>query len=148
MSASDICKELIGKSKLTQKQVAEQMGWTEQSLSNRFRRKSLSSDEFIKMLEILGYEIEIVEAESKDEVKIRRKGVGKTVKMMVGGVKYDTSKADALCHSDDSKDMFYEIYRDDDGRYFVVNYVKLAGGVNTITPIGEEDALRIIEKTE
>lgn len=147
MSATDICKELIGKSKLLQREVAEKMGWTEQSLSNRFRRKSLSADEFLKMLEILGYDIKIVEAESKDEVKIRRKGIGSTVKMMVGGVKYDTSKADAICHSDESKDMFYEVYRDDEGRYFIVNYVKWDGGVNTITPIGEDDAIRIIEET-
>ena len=65
---------------------------------------------------------------------------------MVNGVKYDTYKSDAICHSDESKDVFCELYRDEQGRYFVATYVKWDGGVSSISPIGDEDANRLIEQ--
>ena len=76
----------------------------------------------------------------------KRNIVHSSYEMMVNGVKYDTFKADAICHSDESEDMFCELYRDENGRYFVAQYVKWEGGVSSISPIGEEDAQRLIEK--
>lgn len=146
MRAVDICKDFIERSSIQQKDVAEKMGWTPQGISNKFRRNSLSADEFIKLLEILGYELKIVEKDTSDEVFTRRKGVGARLRLMVNGVKYDTYKADAICHSDESEEMFYELYRDTEGRYFVAQYVKWDGGVSSISPIGEEDAAKLMQK--
>lgn len=146
MTPAQICKELIERSSLQQKEVAEKMGWTEQGICNRFRRNTLSAEDFIKILSILGYEMKIVEVDTNDEVYTRRKGVGERLKMMVNGVRYDTYKADAICHSDESEDIFYELYRDDEGRYFVAQYVKWDGGVSAISPIGEEDAHKLMKK--
>lgn len=146
MTPAEIVKDLISRSSMQQKEVAEKMGWTEQSISNKFRRNSLTAEEYLKMLEILGYELKIVERDTSEEVFTRRKGVGERLKMMVNGVKYDTYKADAICHSDESEDIFYELYVDQEGRYFVAQYVNWEGGVNSISPIGREDAERIREK--
>lgn len=146
VTPAEVVKDLISRSSMQQKDVAEKMGWTEQAISNKFRRNSLSAEEYLKMLEILGYELKIVESETSEEVFTRRKGVGSRLKMMVNGIKYDTYKADALCHSDENEDIFYELYVDQEGRYFVAQYVNWDGGVNSISPIGAEDAKRLIEK--
>lgn len=146
MTTAQICKDLIERSSLQQKDVADQMGWTQQSISNKFRRNSLSAEEFRQIIEILGYDIKIVVNETSEEIKTRRKGVGERLQMMVNGVKYDTFKADAICHSDETEDIFHELYQDIEGRYFVAQYVKWAGGVSSISPIGEADAMKLIEK--
>lgn len=146
MSTSEICKDLISRSGYQQKEVAEKMGFTQQSFCNKLRRNSLSADEFIKLIGIIGYEVKIVEVTTSEEVRSRRKGVGKRLQMMVNGVRYDTAKADAICHSDESEDLFCELYQNDDGTYFVAQYVTWDGGVSSITPIGYDDAQRIIAK--
>lgn len=146
VTPTEICKDLIDRSPLQQKEVAEKMGWSQQRICNKLRRNDLSADEFSKLLGILGYEMRIVEVDTSDEVSARRKGVGARLKMMVNGVKYDTYKSDAICHSDESKDVFCELYRDEQGRYFVATYVKWDGGVSSISPIGDEDANRLMEQ--
>ena len=146
MTAAEICKGLIERSTLRQKDVADKMGWTQQSISNKFRRNTLSAEEFRKIIEILGFEIKIVVNETSEEIKTRRKGVGERLQLMVNGVKYDTYKADAICHSDESEDIFYELYQDIEGRYFVAQYVKWEGGVSSISPIGKKDAEKLMKK--
>jgi len=66
--------------------------------------------------------------------------------MMVNGIKYDTYKSDAICHSDETEDSFDELYEDDEGRYFVAHYVNWEGGVNYISPISQEAASKMIHK--
>ena len=146
MTAAEIIKDLLSKSEIQQKELGEKMGWSEVGISNRLRRNSLSAEHFLKMLDILGYEIKVVEQETGEVEKARRKGVGERLRMMVAGVKYDTAKADAICHSNTDDYCFYELYRDDDGRYFVAQYANWTGGVNSISPISEEDAMKIMEK--
>lgn len=146
MTAAEICKGLIERSTLRQKDVADKMGWTQQSISNKFRRNTLSAEEFRKIIEILGFEIKIVVNETSEEIKTRRKGVGERLQLMVNGVRYDTYKAGAICHSDESEEIFYELYQDIEGRYFVAQYVKWDGGVSSISPIGKEDAEKLMKK--
>ena len=102
MTTAQICKDLIERSTLQQKDIAERLGLTQQNVSNKIRRNRLYAEEFKKIIEMLGYEIKIVKTETKDEIKTRRKGVGKRLRMMVNGVKYDTFKSDAICHSNES----------------------------------------------
>lgn len=146
MTPTDMCRQLIEKSDMQQKDVAQKMGWTQQSISNKFRRNSLSADEFVKMLGVLGYEIKLVESDTNEEICYKRKGIGDRLKMMVNGVKYDTFKADAICHTEQTDSIFDELYKDDEGRYFVAHYVMWEGGVSSISPIGEEDAKKFSEK--
>ncbi len=146
MTPTEILKDLIKRSPMQQKEVAERMGWSPEGTSNKLRRGTISADEFAQMLEILGYEMKIVEIDTSAEVTARRRGVGKRLNMLVNGIRYDTYKADAICHSDESKDMFVELYRDDEGRYYVANYVNWEGGISSISPIGEADALTLMEE--
>lgn len=145
MTPAEIIKDLLSKSEIQQNELGEKMGWSEVAISNRLKRDAFSAKSFIEMLDILGYRIEIVGKETGRIERERRKGVGERIKMMVGGIKYDTAKADAICHSDTGECCFYELYRDDSGRYFVAQYANWNGGVNSISPIGEDDALKMMK---
>ena len=41
---------------------------------------------------------------------------------MVSGITFDTAKADALCHTDVEDGRYMELYRDPEGRFFIVHY--------------------------
>lgn len=140
LKVAEICKDFISRSDKQQKEIAQMMGWTPQLLCNKLRKNNLSAEEFISLLGKLGYEIKIVSTDNRDETTPMKRGVGKRLKMMVNGVKYDTYKADAICHSDETENYFLELYKDIEGRYFVAQYVMWEGGVSSITPISEEDA--------
>lgn len=143
VTASDQCKKLIERSDMLQKDVAKAMGWTEASLCNRFRRNSLSAEEFMKIMDILGFEIQIVCKGTQEEVKLRKTGVGPRLKMMVNGIKYDTFKSDAICHTDENQPCYDEVYRDEEGRYFVAHYVNWEGGTSSISPISKDDVQKL-----
>lgn len=143
VTASEQCKKLIERSDMLQKDVAKEMGWTEASLCNKFRRNSLSADEFMKIIDILGFEAQIVSKDTQEEVKLRQTGVGPRLKMMVNGIKYDTYKSDAICHTDETQPCFDEVYRDEEGRYFVAHYVNWDGGISSISPIDESDVEKL-----
>ena len=146
MNTIDFLKKLIAKSGMKQKEVACGLGMTEQTLCNKFRRGSISSKEFVDIIEYLGYEVKVVEKNTEEEVETRKAGVGERLKMMVNNVKYDTFKASALCHTDETQETFDELYVDDEGRYFVAHYVKWEGGVSSISPISELAAKMMIER--
>ena len=145
MTVAETAKEIIKKSDLQQAQVARLMGWTPQNLSNRLGRNTLYAEDFMKLLDVLGYKALIVEKDSEEEVKTRKRGLAPRIQMMVNGVKYDTYKADALCHSEPIQDcMFIELYKTDDGKYFLAQVMLFDGGVDSITPVRKEVAERMI----
>lgn len=145
MTVAEIAKELIKKSDLQQAEVARLMGWTPQNLSGRLSRNSLSAEDFRTLLDVIGYKAIIVEKDNQEEIKTRKKGIAPRLRMMVNGVKYDTYKADALCHSEPIQDcMFHELYRTDEGKYFLAQVMLCDGAVDSITPIDEEAAKRLL----
>ena len=149
MNATQIVRSLIRDNNVYQSSVAKKLGWTGQALSNKLRRNMLSADEFFKVIEALGCEIKIIKTETQDEfvAKQRKKGVGLRLRQMVDGVRYDTANADAICHWDDGEIM-HELYQNDDGSYFVAQYVHWECGINSILPISETDAERLKAKYE
>ena len=148
VTVAEQCKKLIERSTMQQKEVAKKMGWTEANFCNKLRRNTLSAEDFLRIVEILGCQIQIVGKENQEEIKVRQTGVGPRLRMMVNGVKYDTYKADAICHTDETRPSFDEVYRDNEGRYFVAHYVKWDGGVSSISPIAEEDVKALFEVSE
>ena len=146
MNVAEMCKSLISQSKIRQKDIAEKMNKTSQSLSNKFNRNTLSAEEFVKIIKLLGYEIAIKNPSTGEEIHTYQQGVGKRIQMTVNGVKYDTFKANAICHSNENDVIFSELYQDRDGRFFVAQYANWKGGRCSISPIGEDDAKILIEK--
>lgn len=145
MNASEKTKELINRSGTLNKDVAEHLGCTPAALSNKLRRNTLTAEEFMKIIEFLGYEMKIVNAETSNEIKERKRGIGERLRMMVNGIKYDTYNADAVGHSEPGGDIFYELYKDEKDRYFVAAYMNWENGVNSISPISEGAAKEMMK---
>lgn len=59
MNAKDIIKEAMTADSITQKELAEALGWSsQQSVGNMLARKnSMRLDNFVKMLNEMGYEV-------------------------------------------------------------------------------------------
>lgn len=144
MTVADIVKEIIKKSDLQQAQVARLMGWTPQNLSNRLGRNTLYAEDFVKLLDVMGYNMIVVEKETEEEVKTRKRGKAPRIQMMVNGVKYDTYKADALGVLSFAENLYQELYKTDEGEYFLVQVAEFDGGVNSITPVTQEVAYELL----
>ena len=141
-SPAEIIKDLIKRSEVNQFDIGKELGLSEAAMSNRIRRDSFSAKLFLKIISLAGYTFEI----KKDDkvVKPRKKGVGPRVRCMVNGKVYDTKKADAICHTDNDKPFYIELYVNSDD-YLMVHYSNLEGTINTITPITKEDAMLLQE---
>ena len=81
------------------KDVAAKMGWSSQNFSNRLKNKTIDAEELIKLASILGYEIQMVDVESKVVLKPRKESSGPRVVQIVDGISFDTEKATSLCRS-------------------------------------------------
>ncbi len=146
VTVADIIRDALKAKNWSQRELAAKMGWSPQNLSGRLKNNSLSAEEWRKVAAILGFEIKMVEIDSNEELKTRKRGIGPRVRQMVNGVIYDTYKADALCHTLWTDGWFMELYRDGEGRYFVAHYTDWKNGVNHISPCSIEDARRLYEQ--
>lgn len=146
MKALDYIKDALEAKGKTQKWLSGQMKQAPQNLNKKLLNNTISAQEFFDAAALLGYEIKMVESESNEELRGRKRGVGPRVRQMVGGVIYDTFKADALCHTLLTDGWFLELYRDENGRYFVAHYTEWESGINHISPCGSEDARRLYEQ--
>ena len=146
ITAADIIRDALKAKDWPQRELAAKMGWSPQNLSGRLQKNSLSAEEWRKAAAILGFEIKMVEIDSNEELRTRKRGTGPRVRQMVNGVIYDTFKADALCHTLWTDGWFMELYKDEEGRYFVAHYTDWKDGVNHISPCGSEDARKLYEE--
>ena len=111
---------------------ARMFGWSPQQLGQRLMRKSLRSDEFLKLMETLGYEIHFTSKDKGSEMKTWRKGHGRRVRAMSNTIIFDTDVSDAISNDfyengvDESLEdgTAHELYVDSNGRYFFAEYIK------------------------
>jgi len=139
VSVSDVIKQAIAESDKQQKEVAAHMGWTPQNFANRLKNNTVDADEWVEIAKFLGYEVKMVNTESGEQVKEKRNGIGWRVVKMANGVTYDTDKSEAICHTSVFARSFFELYKDTEGRYFIVLYANWqADGI--VMPVEETDA--------
>lgn len=150
---SEILSDALEAKGYSKRRFAKMMGWTPQNFGQRLQKNSFSAEEWRKMAYMLGYEIRLVELESGNEFEGRRKGHGRRVKQVIGGVLYDTYKADALCSDffldgehEYTDGMAFELYVDSYGRFFVARYTEWENGSDSITTIGKQDAGKLYKK--
>lgn len=146
VTVSEMIKAAASAKGITKKEVAAFMGWSAQNFANRLRNNTISGEEWLKIASYLGYEVKMYERDSGEELKTRKRGIGPRVRQRVNNVNYDTFKADALCHTEEEFGWFLELYRDSQGRLFVVHYTSWTDGVNLISPVGFEDAKKLYEQ--
>lgn len=150
---SGILKEALCAKNITQGKFAKMMGWTPQNFGQRLKKNSFTAEEWNQMMNMLGYEVKVVELESGVEFETRKKGHGRRIRQVINGVLYDTCKADALCsdfycdgENEYTDGMAFELYVDSFGRFFVARYVEWDNGTDSITPINREEAKKLCQK--
>ena len=152
MKAKDILMTIMISVGKTHKEASEILGVSMKELNQELRRGTLSVDKFLRLIEELGVETKFVLKATGEEIslpeikEIKRysKGRGERVRGMSNRISFDTDKADALANTfyKDGKNEYSdgvaeELYVDNDGNYFIVEYFEDSGKrskVNAITP--------------
>jgi len=140
MKASDIITDALQSRGVLQKEFAELVGQLPKTLNKKLSTNKMTAQELVDYANELGYEIALIDRQGNERLTIRRRGIGPRVRRMVDGVTYDTQKSDALCHTDVENGWYMELYRDADGRFFVVHYSFWADTDAFITRCPNEEA--------
>ena len=147
MKASDIVEDAICIRGVLHKDLAELTGKDYKYLSKKLSTNSMKAQEMVDIIQELGFEIKLVDRHREGQVvSIRHRGTGPRVKRMVGGITFDTSKSDALCHSDVEDGRYMELHRDQEGRFFIVHYSFWQKEDATITACSEEEARHLFSR--
>ena len=144
MRAGDLIHAALREQGKTQKSLAEELGFSAQNFNNKLINDRLSAKEFFRILDALNMAVIVQDKDTGEEIRERKPGVLPRISMVVGGVRYDTHKADALCHASVLDGWTVELYRDYSDRYFVVICPSWNAN-STITPCEESDAMRFLE---
>lgn len=136
MTASEMVRSALAEAGKTQRELAEFMGWSPQNLSGRLKNDTLTFDELNKALGFFGYSVKMV-SRTGDELPSLGNSTSPKIVQMVGGVTYDTSKAESLCTSRETPEdtLYMELFKDPSGTYFLAYYQLWEGGYNSISPI-------------
>ena len=145
MRAADVIQTVLKERGKTQKSLAEQMGFSPQNFSKKLVNDTLSAKDFFAVIDALGLTISFHDKITGEEVKERRPGILPRVSMVVDGIRYDTHKADALCHTEEHNGWKMELYKDYRGRYFIVHWTDWENVKPSISPCDKTNALRLYE---
>ena len=135
MDVSEMLNQAMLVKGVRKKDVAEKMGWSSQNFSNRLKNKTIDAEEWIKIAGILGYEIQMVDMESKVALKPRKESSGPRVP-------FDTEKATSLCRSPKVYGGWFELFQDfATKQFFTVAYFE-TGESACLARISKENAER------
>lgn len=151
MTTREILDQAFKALGITQKDAAELMGCSSQSLGQKLMRRSLRSDEFLELLDRIGIDVTFTVRDSNDVLK-DTSGHGRRVRGNSDGVHYDTLDSEALANDffEDGKNEYHEdgtateLYVDRSGRYFIAEYNN--NGRDKVKAVPPSIALAFIEK--
>jgi hypothetical protein len=126
----------------TQKSLAEEIGMNPQSFSRKLVNDTLTAREFFAAIAALRLVATYTDGDTGTEVQERVEGVVPHLSMVVDKVRYDTHKADAVCHVKVLDGWVVELYRDALGRHFLAVSSTWESTRDTIMPCSAEDATR------
>lgn len=143
MKVSEMINNAIAIKGLQKKDVATKMGWSPQNFANRLKNESIDANEWIKLADIIGYDVQMIDKETNELMQAKR--VGKRVTQMIDGTTYDTEKAEVLCHSPKVYGGWFELFKDrSTGKFFTVAYMESEGSA-CMALISEENAKQFYE---
>lgn len=146
MKVSDIIKTAILASDKQQKEVAQKMGWSPQSFANRLKKGTIDADEWVKIADILGYEVKMVAADGSS-LQAQKRSSSPRIQQMIDGFTYDTEKADAICRTPKLAGGSFQLFKDlSSGKFYIVIYCDWGSQEGIITPVTDEEAERFFEK--
>ena len=145
VKAMDIIQTALKERGIPQKKLAEMLGVSPQNMSKKLVNNTISAKEFFEAIEALGITITFHDDVTGQEYRERKCGVIPRVSMVVDKVRYDTFKADALCHTEEQDGWLMELYRDFHGRYFLVHWTTWDEVKPSISPCDESHAVRFYD---
>jgi transcriptional regulator with XRE-family HTH domain len=145
MKAIEVIQNALKSRGMKQKDIAAAMGLSPQGFSKKLVNDTISAAELFKALDLIGLEVFYRDKATGSEVKEIKTGVIPRVSMVVNQIRYDTNKADALCHTEALDGWMTELYRDFRGRYFIVHWTEWDGVKPSISPCEESHAMRFYE---
>jgi transcriptional regulator with XRE-family HTH domain len=144
ITAADILEDALRAKGWTQRRLALATNQSAQNINKKLSRNTIRAQEFLDILSYIGYEVKLFTG--GEELKIRRRGTSDRVRKMVNGVIYDTAKSDALCKTLWTDGWQLELFRDEEGKYFVAHYTTWEDSVNHISPCTPETARKLYEQ--
>lgn len=152
----DYCKKVINKAiskfGLMKFRIAENLGWSPQRLNNKLKTGTVTADEFIRIMDIIGIEVAFEVVSTGKKVIARKKGYGRPVTGMVDKEVYSTTSSIPIANN------FYadgvneyncgraaELYLADNGKYFFAEYSEYESVKDSISSVSAEDAMKFIE---
>ena len=137
-SAAAMLAHLLEITNTSQRRLAEDLGWSAQLLNSRLKKDSFPANDWIEAIRHLGYQVVPYAAKAPVE-PMRKDGVCPDFRKVVDGQVYDKSSATALGHQWFDGGL-RELYRADDGRYFLVNQICWPKLNTSVCPVTKEAA--------
>lgn len=127
IKSTELIDTVLAELGISRTELCRRRGWNKSQIEKRMQRDAVKADDFLELMEYLGVEV-VLRYQSK-EIKPYVKGFGRRVRAMSNNVLYDTENANALSNNFYADGMnkypdgsALELYVDDEGRYFFVEY--------------------------
>jgi len=141
--AAEIIQNALKERGRTQKSLADELGISPQNFSKKLVYDTILAKDFFNAISALGLTVSFHDKSTGEEIKERKAGILPRVSMVVDGVRYDTFKADALCHTEELDGWMMELYRDFRGRYFIVHWTNWENVKPSISLCDKSHAIRL-----
>lgn len=153
MKSKDVISAALKEIGISQAESAKSIDWSPQRLSRKIVEGTLRADDFLRLMDAIGVDVEFKARESGKVIKARIAGAGRRVRCMVNKVIYDTAISDAISNSfyadgvnEYTDGRARELYVDKEGRFFFAEYSTWEGQKDLIIPVGSDEAAAFIEK--
>lgn len=130
MTASEMITHAIEDRGVYKKDVASKMGWSAANLTNKLRRNTITADEFIKLADILGFNVQMANKGIELPVKKKSSRIGTRIVATVGDEQFDNGSATQICHKTNSLTVDKELYLSNKNKFFIVTHT--SDGITTI----------------
>lgn len=138
LSASEIIRKALTESGFTHSSLGKILGCTGQNISNKLRRNTLSADEFVSWLDIMGFDVTVTcrkTARNIEDIDFGTNHRIRYIKRVVDGKYFNNRTADVVANTFqkgvdgvfDENGRASELYRISDGTYILVEYGKEPG---------------------
>lgn len=153
MKSKDVISAALKEIGISQAESAKSIDWSPQRLSRKVVEGTLRADDFLKLMDAIGVDVEFKVRTTGKTIKARIPGAGRRVRCMVNKVIYDTAASDAVANSfyadgvnEYSDGRVRELYIDKEGRFFFAEYSTWEGQKDLIIPVGRDEAMAFAEK--
>ncbi len=140
---TEMIKAAIKRSAMKQEDVAKAMGWSKSGLCVRLKNRTVDADEFIDMMELMGYTVDPIPKDGNGDTTFRKTS-SLRVREMVDKTIYDTQRAVMIIRTPNIGGCHTELMRDTvTSDYFTVFYHPFNGGGGKIVPCTKDEAVRL-----